>query len=929
MQNKNIFFPEICPHCGHKNKKNKWCYETIGEDGVIYGYCNRQAEPAVGWKATKDTDKNGITKYVYQESLPEQTYSGKPRTTYYTYNKGDKPILRVKRVDSKEGKQITQEKYQDGKWVSGGLPNEEIPLYRYNELDFTRAIFIVEGEKVADKLWELGLQATTNIGGSKKWRDSHTESLKHAKKIIICPDRDKVGIEHADKIYEFFPEAQWLYAFPDSPYWRLNVPENKGVDLFDYIQANNLTKENLISEIKDSPIHKIITDIPVENKVSPLNELVTFIRDKFKTLGDLEQADLIEISQKTGISFALVSSIYKEEADKITIQETLPQTDISKLFEYQSKQICLSDLISDEKLCLKLKEYCEVNRVDEVLLVMSLLPLIGAELGSRIKIAPKSTWIEYPCFWSVTVAPPSSNKSVVQKHIYKVTKKRDAENEERDKQNREALKKVQRAWDKMSQTQQEANSENPEVNPELYEAQFCKPPRLSILQSCSSESLWKRISEQPTNAGIVWCWDEIAGLLEGLDKYSKGSDTRPLLLSAWSSTMENMSVQRVDRANSFRLGEQTLSITGNIQPDLFPKHFKLNGDKDGFVSRWLYAIPKKHPKFAKYTNRSVDLQPTFKELFPKLEELPETIIAFSAEAHGLWTQVWERYHLEIEKVLYSNPIFSQYIAKMLSYVLRLSLVIHTLDVVSGVASDLTVCSKSALERAIRMGSYFLGQFRLLQMSDKTSNKDEILKSFNLDKTLLDIITYIKQETKDNTAAIRDITRKFSGRQVNNVKLNVEIVTELLQHLSELGFGKFSQDNKEFTLSEPTIEDINQSTKADEPIQPLEAKFKKGDLVCIIGNEKFDGYTVTLEECTPLSATFINPLTQNLETVSVDYLELYTPKIQEECYEICEKLRKVTNKEQTLRVIYSHSRYFKVAFTCFLEPEFKEAIEQFL
>ena len=928
MTKQNIFFPEICPHCGHKNTKNKWCYETISDDGVIYGFCNRQAEPAHGWKATQDTDKNGITKYIYEESLPKVEYKGKPKTTYYTYSKNEKPIVRLKRIDDGKGdKKCTQEKFENNQWISGGMSPEEVPLYRYNELDFNRAIFIVEGEKVADKLWELGLQATTNFGGSKKWRAEHSQSLQKSKKIIICPDRDKVGIAHAEEIYKAFPSAQWLYAYPDSPYWRLNVPESKGIDLFDYIVANNLTKEDLTKQIKPSPIHKIITDIPVKT-TSPLNELVSFIRDKLTTLGDLEQADLIEISQKTNLAYNLVDSLYKDELGKLLVVETLPDTDIGKLFEYQSKQICLSDLISDEALCLNLKAYCEVNRVDEVLLVMSLLPLVGAELGSRIKIAPKSTWIEYPCFWSVTVAPPSSKKSVVQNHIYKVTKKRDAENEEKDKLNREALKKVQRQWDKMSQTQQEAHSENPEVNPELYEQNFVKPPRLSILQSCSSESLWKRISEQPVDAGIVWCWDEIAGLLEGLDKYSKGSDTRPLMLSAWSSHMEFMSVQRVDRANSFRLGEQTLSITGNIQPDLFPKHFKLNGDKDGFVSRWLYAIPKKHPKFSKYTNRSIDLQPMFRELSPKLEQLPSTTMTFSAEAHKLWTQVWERYHTEIEKVLYSNPIFSQYIAKMLSYVLRFSLVIHTLDVISGISSDLTVCSKSALERAVKMGSYFLGQFRLLQMSDKSSNKDEILKSFNLDKTLLDIINFLKQEAKDNSASIRDITRKFSGRQVNNVKLNVEIVTELLQHLAELSFGYFSEDKKDFTLAEPTIESINQATKADEPIQPLIPKFNIDDTVCVLGGE-FDGYLVWVDNATPLTITFKDPISGENKTISNDYCEVYTEEIGQECLVICEKLRKVTNKEETLRVIYSHARYFKVALVSILEEETRSIVEQFL
>lgn len=930
MSKDNIFFPETCPHCGHKNQTNKWCYETIGEDGSIYGFCNRQAPPANGWKATTDTDKNGITKYIYEESIPKQIYQGKPKTTYFTYQKDNKPIVRLKRIDDGKGeKQYAQEKYDNDKWVSGGYSPEEVPLYRYHELDFDRVIFIVEGEKVADKLWELGLQATTNFGGSKKWRAEHSVSLQKAKKIVICPDRDKVGIAHAEEIYKSFPQASWLYAFPDSPYWRLNVPDNKGIDLYDYILANNLTIENLTSQIKLNPIHKLIAeDFPVKIKTSPLDELIIFIRDKFTTLGDLEYADLIEISQKTKLPLNLVDSLYKEELSKLIVTETLPNTDISKLFEYQSKQICLSDLISDETLCLQLKAYCEVNRVDEILLVMSLLPLIGAELGTKIKIASKSTWIEYPCFWTVTVAPPSSKKSVVQNHIYKVTKKRDAENEAKDKLNRDALKKVQRAWDKMSHTQQEANSENPEVNPELYEQHFVKPPRLSILQSCSSESLWKRISEQPVDAGIVWCWDEIAGLLEGIDKYSKGAETRPLILSTWSSHMGYMSIQRVDRANSFRLGEQTLSITGNIQPNLFSKYFKLNDDKDGFVPRWLYAIPKKHPKFTKYTNRSIDLQPMFRDLSPKLEELLPTTMTFSTEAHVLWAQIYEKYHQEIEKVLYSNPIFAQYIAKMLSYILRISLVIHTLDTISGISSDLNICSKSALSRAVKIASYFLGQFRLLQMSDKSSNKDEILKSFNLDTTLLDIINFLKNEATNKTATIRDITRKFSGRQINNVRLNLSIVTELLEHLKDLSFGYFSDDAKQFTLSEPTIEAINQITKIDEPIQIIKPKFNQNDIVCIIGGE-CDGYLVSVDSVTPLAITFTDPISQQLKTISIDYVELYTDAIAEECLVICEKLRKVTNKEDTLQVIYSHSRYFKIALTSILEEETHNTVQQFL
>lgn len=926
--NNNIFFPEFCPHCGHENQKNKWCYETIGEGGTIYGFCNREAEPATGWTATSDKDKNGITKYVYEETIVKTPFIGKAKTTYYTYDKLSKPFVRVKRTDSKDGKSITQEKYIEGQWVSGGFAPEEVPLYRYPELDYTQPLFIVEGEKVADRLWELGLQATTNIGGSKKWREAHTESLKKFHTIIICPDRDKVGIEHAETLYGQLPNANWLYAFPNSPYWRLNVPANKGVDLCDYLDKTQFSAKELIAEIKKQPIHHIKTDIEIKN-ITPLEELVGFIRDKFKTLGNLEQADLFEIAQKTKLPHQVVEKLYKEELDKLTVAETLPNTDIAKLFEYQSKQICLSDLISDQKLCVAFKSYCEVNRVDEVLLVMSLLPLLGGQLGTKIKIAPKSTWFEYPVFWSVTVAPPSSKKSVVQNHLYKVAKKNDADNERRDRENREALKKVQKAWDKMNQNQQEAQENNVHVNPDLYEKEFCSPPRLAILQSCSSESLWKRISEQPDDAGVVWCWDEIAGLLEGLDKYSKGSETRPLLLSTWSNHMNYLSVQRVDRANSFRLAEQSLSITGNIQPDLFSKHFRINGDNDGFVSRWLYAIPKKHPLFTKYTNRSVELQEIFEELTPKIMELPPTIITFSTSAHAFWVQVHEKYYLEIEKVLYSNPTFAQYISKMLSYVLRFCVVIHTLDVISGISSDISICTKSALERAVKMGSYFLGQFRLLQMSDKTTDKEEILKSFNLDKILLDIMEYLKAVPNGSkTATVRDLTRKLSGQYLNNVKVNTDIVNELLSHLADLSFGYFSGDPKSFTLTTPSIEKINQAVKPDEPLQPLSVKFTANEIVCILGGG-YDGYLVCLDQATPLTVTFSDPLTGESVTIPTDFVESYTDEIADECALIADKLKKVTNKEETLRVIYSHSRYFRVTLKSILDDDTKIFIEQFI
>lgn len=61
------------------------------------------------------------------------------------------------------------------------LKGVETPLYRLPEvLEAIRngeTVFVVEGEKDADALYEIGLTATTNIGGAGKWKKAYTKVL--------------------------------------------------------------------------------------------------------------------------------------------------------------------------------------------------------------------------------------------------------------------------------------------------------------------------------------------------------------------------------------------------------------------------------------------------------------------------------------------------------------------------------------------------------------------------------------------------------------------------------------------------------------------------------------------------------------------------------------------------------------------------------
>ena len=76
-------------------------------------------------------------------------------------------------------------------------------LYHQDEvkqaIDSATPIYVVEGEKDADRLRGLGLVATTNPMGAGKWRDSYSETLRGAD-LIIIPDNDGPGRAHAAQV---------------------------------------------------------------------------------------------------------------------------------------------------------------------------------------------------------------------------------------------------------------------------------------------------------------------------------------------------------------------------------------------------------------------------------------------------------------------------------------------------------------------------------------------------------------------------------------------------------------------------------------------------------------------------------------------------------------------------------------------------------
>lgn len=222
-----------CPHCG----KPDWCYK-IGKLTV----CKRPHEPAVGWEATSKTDKDGDRYYAPVQ--PKKAVRPKATKEFFYHDRQGNPLIKVSRIDDgKGGRKFYQSHWDDDRqrWVRG-VPDDsrlQVPLYRYQQVQKAiaagRTIYFVEGEGVADLLCTLGLQATTSIGGSDRYRrwGSYKQDLAGAD-IVICPDRDVPGMKYAQEIEKDFPNARWLYAPPSEFLWQ-NLPKAKGLDIVDWI----------------------------------------------------------------------------------------------------------------------------------------------------------------------------------------------------------------------------------------------------------------------------------------------------------------------------------------------------------------------------------------------------------------------------------------------------------------------------------------------------------------------------------------------------------------------------------------------------------------------------------------------------------------------------------------------------------------------
>jgi AAA domain-containing protein len=210
-----------------------------------------------------------------------------PIVTSYVYRKADgTPYLRVQRTAAKK---FWQQQLNGTSWEKGAPKGPRIP-YRLPELlaaDPTDPVYLVEGEKDADRLASLGFVVTTSAGGCNgKWTPELSEPFA-GRIVYIIPDNDVPGEKYAQRV------AQHLHGIAA----RVAVVElsglgpraaDHGADVSDWLDLGNQPENlNYIAERASEwtpPIPKdgwrahVFTAASLkEKKFEPISYLVPFL----------------------------------------------------------------------------------------------------------------------------------------------------------------------------------------------------------------------------------------------------------------------------------------------------------------------------------------------------------------------------------------------------------------------------------------------------------------------------------------------------------------------------------------------------------------------------------------------------------------------------------------------------------------------------
>lgn len=225
----------------------------------------------------------------------------------------------------------------------------------------------------------------------------------------------------------------------------------------------------------------------------------------------------------------------------------------------------------------------------------ALLSVAGATIGNARWVSPWHGWNEPPVIWAMCVGLPSAGKSPAIDAAAQPLRKA-------ERPLREAAEAEVKAWAEKAELAKLAESTWKEAAKAAIKAGDTPPekprgcdagpsphiPRL-VVNDGTIERLGAILARQPR--GTLQMRDELAGWLEGMQRYSGGGGDRPFWLEAFGG--RGFTVERMGR-EQLTIDRLTIGVLGGIQPDRL-KSLLFKADDDGLLARFLPIWPKPAP----------------------------------------------------------------------------------------------------------------------------------------------------------------------------------------------------------------------------------------------------------------------------------------------------------------------------------------------
>lgn len=174
-------------------------------------------------------------------------------------------------------KEFSQRHVVNGQIV-WNMEGVERVLYNLPAVYKDEQVIIVEGERKANWINELGYTATCNVGGAGKWLDAWSDCLR-GKHIVICPDNDEPGQDHARRLHKTLSGKVASIMHVKVP-----KPHNDIVDYFRAIGADMEQRKkafiDLLMEGRKVPQN---LDIPLKSMDQLEEEYIEFCKSSAKT----------------------------------------------------------------------------------------------------------------------------------------------------------------------------------------------------------------------------------------------------------------------------------------------------------------------------------------------------------------------------------------------------------------------------------------------------------------------------------------------------------------------------------------------------------------------------------------------------------------------------------------------------------------------